>query len=359
MSTLLNVSSKKYAVIIGINYYNTSSELSGCINDAQNLKTFLMTKCNYTTNDIYLLLDDNVNIRPTKQNIINAFNLLLSKAAEGYSELWLSYSGHGSYLTDNNMDENDNKDEVICPVDYNTSGMISDDYIYENLLVKLPSTVTLFSLFDSCHSGSILDLPFIYKDTKLTNNNNTRHVANIVSISGCRDDQTSADAYINAKYQGAMTWSFLTALTNKNYTVNIVDLVNSMRLLLKNNYTQIPLLAVSFTSLYDKNLLSTTTINNTKPIKFKMTTDYWYRESSWNILSLKTNSYIFTANQTFTTKYQTVEVTKDLPLGLYELCVFDMYGDGGITSLVTDNNLILINAKFLAGKSAKYSFEIK
>jgi hypothetical protein len=37
---------KKCGLIIGINYTGSSSELNGCINDAQILKIFLTSKCN-------------------------------------------------------------------------------------------------------------------------------------------------------------------------------------------------------------------------------------------------------------------------------------------------------------------------
>ena len=36
--------------------------------------------------------------------------------------------------------------------------------------------------------------------------------AEIHMISGCRDDQTSADAWINSNYSGALTWSLCLVL---------------------------------------------------------------------------------------------------------------------------------------------------
>lgn len=64
-----------------------------------------------------------------------------------------------------------------------------------------------------------------------------------VLISGCRDDQTSADAYINRKYQGALTWA-LTSLvrTTPNITWNqVIEIVRNE--LSKNGYSQIPQLS--------------------------------------------------------------------------------------------------------------------
>ena len=73
MTTILNTTNKKYAVVIGINYFNTDSELRGCINDAKNLATFLKEKANYEEN-ITLLIDDGTTPLPTKANIIQSFN---------------------------------------------------------------------------------------------------------------------------------------------------------------------------------------------------------------------------------------------------------------------------------------------
>ena len=367
--SIINSTNKKFAVLIGINYVGTSSELNGCVNDANHLKSFLITKCGYLPENIFMLADDGVNQRPTRQNILNSFNLMINKATnEQFTELWLSYSGHGSYITDKNGDEKDGKDEVLCPVDYNTAGMIVDDLIYSDFVCKLPKTATLFSLMDCCHSGTVFDLPCLYNQSITVNNTNNKHVAKVISISGCRDDQTSADAYISNNYEGAMTWSFLNALANTNYNVKLMDLVNNMRILLASSYTQVPMLAVSSTDQYDRKLIDltqstpqTTPIVITptpKTIKFKMAVDYWFKESSWNVLSVSDNKYVYPTFNTFTYKYQTVEVTKDLLPGTYKLCIKDTYGDGGVNYLVANGLLTLSSGKMSSGKLAEYTFTV-
>lgn len=366
--SIINTSNKKFAVIIGINYVGSESQLNGCINDANHIKNFLITKCGYLQENILMLADDNINQKPTKQNIINSFATLVSKSTnEQFNELWFSYSGHGSYVRDTNGDEKDGNDEVLCPVDYATNGMIVDDFIYANLVAKLPQSATLFSIIDSCHSGTMFDLPFLYtQDNKIiSNNGNKSHVATVVSISGCRDDQTSADAYINSNYEGAMTWSFLNALANAKYNIKMTDLVNNMRILLKSDYTQVPLLAITNTADVDRLLIGSITIpttpdpSTTKPIKFKITTDYWFGESSWNVFSVTDNAYLWANFNKFTSRNQTTELTKQLKLGSYKLVINDTYGDGGVTSLVTDGVLTLVSAKMRSGRSAEYGFDVK
>src|SRR6202023_577986 len=108
----------------------------------------------------------------------------------------------------------------ICPLDFQTSGFIIDDDIRKLFIDKLPSNVVLVMLFDSCLSGTVCDLKYSYK----VDNNNTVSAAmklsqtkcSVIMISGCRDNQTSADAY---EYQGAMSASFI-ANYNNNITYN-------------------------------------------------------------------------------------------------------------------------------------------
>ncbi|QKF94870.1 caspase [Fadolivirus algeromassiliense] len=366
---VINQANKKFAVLIGINYFGTGSQLNGCINDANHLKLFLLEKCGYLPENIMMLTDDGLGVRPTKQNIINSFATLVSKATnEQFTELWFSYSGHGSYVTDYNSDENDGRDEVLCPVDYDTAGMITDDFIYANLVNKLPATATLFALTDACHSGTMFDLPFLYTNSLINNNKNTGHVANVMSISGCRDDQTSADAYIGSKYEGAMTWSFLNALSNSSYNIKLNDLLAKMRTLLLNNYTQVPQLALTKSLDLDRYFLqSGTTVTPTptpaptvvtKSVNFNVKVDYWYKESSWNVWSVTENKYVFDKDNVFTYKYQTSNVSRVLPVGTYKLCIKDTYGDGGVTAKVTTGIVTLVNASMRTGRLAEYTFTL-
>lgn len=362
---LINSCNKKFALVIGINYNDTHSQLLGCINDANHLKNFLTTKGGYLPSNILMLADDNINIQPTKQNILDAFNVLVNKATnEGFNELWISYSGHGSYVTDTNSDETDGRDEVICPVDYKSAGMISDDYIYDNFVCKLPDTCTLFSLMDCCHSGTVYDLPYLYTTSLVTNNTKNSHVAKICSISGCRDDQTSADAFFNNRYEGAMTWGFLNAMNNANYNIKLVDLCNNMRVLLSTQFTQVPQLAMSSKDLFDQYLMSSSAnsdislATNKKTIEFKISIGRRFSDSSWNVFSVTDGKYVYPSFNVFTAEYQITEVTKHLAPGTYKLIVKDTYGGGSVAYSVTDELVILASGKIKTGKLSEYTFDV-
>jgi hypothetical protein len=64
-------------------------------------------------------------------------------------------------------------------------------------------------------------------------------------LSGCKDEQYSADAYINGKYQGAMTWGFFEVLKKNNYkSISYQDLLSQIQTLLSaNKYEQVPQLS--------------------------------------------------------------------------------------------------------------------
>lgn len=74
----------------------------------------------------------------------------------------LTNAGHGGQTEDSNGDEEDAHDEVIYPADFRQAGHIVDDDMHSIMVSPLPPGVRLTAIFDSCHSGSALDLPYIY-----------------------------------------------------------------------------------------------------------------------------------------------------------------------------------------------------
>jgi hypothetical protein len=142
---------------------------------------------------------------------------------------------------DRSGDEKDGYDEMIVSKDLQG---ILDDELSAILKQCLKKDVTLFALFDSCHSGTVLDLKYQYLDSTGYNQSTVNEcveetVGNVYMISGCMDVQTSADAFINNKSQGAMTWSFLETLNTKS-NLSWNDLVVNMRNLLRTQFEQVP-----------------------------------------------------------------------------------------------------------------------
>lgn len=236
----IKINRKSQCLLVGINYFKTKNELFGCINDVQTLRI----KMNLSGFKNIVTLTDDKNPKPTRKIILDNFTNLLRRSQPG-ELIVFTYSGHGSNIRDRNKDETDNMDEYILPSDLNP---IIDDEFKTIIQQNLKKNVTLFALFDCCFSGTILDLKYQYMDSMnydkdIINNRVLDTSGDVIMISGCTDKQYSADAYIDKKYQGAMTWSFIESLRQlKNPSWR--ELVKQMRTLLKTNgYDQIPQLS--------------------------------------------------------------------------------------------------------------------
>jgi len=240
------MSRSKKALLVGINYKGTDAELNGCINDVSNIHQMLIQKFGYKEADITVLTDE-TELQPTRANILAYFlDLLLVSNCD----LYFHYSGHGSQMKDSNGDEADGMDEALVPIDYNESGLITDDEL-RGLLQCMQQSCKLTIVLDCCHSGSGMDLAYnlyerVGKNYLLTDPNSSktggRTHGQVVCLSGCMDSQTSADAYIGKQYQGALTANLLLALdTLSPRTRTYSNLYNTIkRGLATGKYTQIP-----------------------------------------------------------------------------------------------------------------------
>ncbi|EED88098.1 predicted protein [Thalassiosira pseudonana CCMP1335] len=152
------------AVMIGINYIGDNpGELSGCHNDVLNMKKYIMDVHGFEEDNIVVLMDDGEHTEPTHDNIMNAYKKVIADAEDG-DAIFLHYSGHGTKLRDDDFgEEKDGYDEALCPRDFASAGMIRDDDLYDILVKGCPDGVHMVSLMDCCHSGSIMDLPYIFK----------------------------------------------------------------------------------------------------------------------------------------------------------------------------------------------------
>lgn len=287
---------RRKALLIGINYFNTQNQLRGCINDAHNMLNFLTSRFGYQQQDIVVLTDDqNDMVRvPTRANIIRAMQWLV-KDARPNDSLFLHYSGHGGQTKDLDGDEEDGMDDVIYPVDFETAGDLVDDIMHDILIKPLQPGVRLTALFDSCHSGTVLDLPYTYstkgvikepnmwKDlgagglqaamayasgnksallgslgslattvkSKLGTNVDRERViqikfspADVIMLSGSKDNQTSADAVENGQATGAMSYAFVKVLSLQSEQ-SYLSLLQNMRQEMASKYSQKPQLSSS------------------------------------------------------------------------------------------------------------------
>jgi hypothetical protein len=257
-------SGSKLALLIACEYtaYEKSQKaqrLPGCHIDIKLAQKMMMEQYGYKANEFILLSDETSSLtQPTKSNILNQLDRVVTECKnKNISQLVIYYSGHGTQIRDTTGDEADGMDECLVPSDYIESGFITDDVFSERLWSKLTINTKVTCIFDCCNSGTIFDLPFIYeppdrlvRDPKLKNDKFTRPLPLILSISGCRDPQTSASAYRLEKtidWQGALSFVLRETLKENNYKpLKMNILLDTIRKkLAQRKFTQIPQLSVS------------------------------------------------------------------------------------------------------------------
>nr|CAG8503850.1 14064_t:CDS:2 [Entrophospora candida] len=250
---------------------------------------YQLSKCSelysFRESDMVILTDDQTNPSniPNRANIIKAMHWLVNGAAA-------NDSGHGGQEKDRNGDEEDGYDESIMPVDFKRNGTIIDDDMHAIMVRPLPPGVRLTAIFDSCHSGTALDLPYVYstrgmikepsiisdggnailtvgksylrgditgiKTTLMSfgkkvvsgnkisqrNKQNKSSPADVIMFSGCKDIQTSADTNEAGQSTGAMSYAFIKTLRS-NRNISYQQLLNYIRDILAEKYSQKPQLS--------------------------------------------------------------------------------------------------------------------
>ncbi|XP_058086466.1 metacaspase-1-like [Magnolia sinica] len=241
------VHGRKKAVICGISYRYSRHELKGCINDAKCMRHLLVNRFKFPESSIIMLTEEETDpFRiPTKHNLRMALFWLIQGCQPGDS-LVFHYSGHGSNQRNYNGDEVDGYDETLCPLDFETHGMIVDDEINATIVRPLPLGARLHAIIDACHSGTVLDLPFLCRMNRtgqyVWEDHRPRSGAwkgtsggEAISFSGCDDDQTSADtsALSRVTSTGAMTFCFIQAIERGN-GATYGSILNAMRTTIRN-----------------------------------------------------------------------------------------------------------------------------
>lgn len=261
----------KKAVLVGINRYRVpGADLRGCVPDVKNMSRLIQDHYGFESGDITMITDYDA----TKKAMEKAITGLISGAKKG-DVLLLHYSGHGSNVPDDNGDEPDHRDEILCPTDLDWYDPFRDDWL-RKVFDGLKSGVSLTFVSDSCHSGTVTraieppdaevierylpspwDIANVESGRDLTGTTRgTVHKAPAakrkardivpvdipeVLIAGCRDDQTSADAHIDGGYAGALTYNLVEALTEAKTPLSYRELHDqTCDKLKRGRYDQVP-----------------------------------------------------------------------------------------------------------------------
>jgi len=228
------------ALLVGINRYpDPSKELRGCVNDVLLMRETLTRHYGFTDPGGIRILTDH---RATTAAILEGLAWLVDGVASGDS-LVFHYSGHGSQVPDRNGDERDGLDEILCPYDLDWAHPLTDDDLAA-AVAPIPKGALLTVILDCCHSGTGLREPS--RNGAGIRPRYLPHLAepvafprpvrrfgasvaktNAVLLAACRDDQTSADAFIGGKYRGAHTWFLCQSLRNADWNSTYRDLVSA------------------------------------------------------------------------------------------------------------------------------------
>jgi hypothetical protein len=244
----------RYALIISCSYIGKSYELKGTYNNG---KTFY----NYVNNidQIYngkiIWMNDrliNTDCYPTKNNIINKikyiFDLIYSDGND--SEFILYYSGHGSHISGDNINEVP-KDNILAPLDYDDTDNNENKVVITNdelkYLLTLGKHLTrIYLIFDCHHRGAMCDLKYTYSFDPVssyiirhtqtdTNNYDTSIKSIVLMINICEDDDTeiNTESQQNNKIPGLMTSSFVDVIKT-SYSKDIFSVAKLINQIIKN-----------------------------------------------------------------------------------------------------------------------------
>ena len=219
------------ALCVGINDYPGSDmDLAGCVNDARDWQTLLERRGHHVDH-----LHDS---EATRARIVEALKAVIGQAGEDDSVVF-TFSGHGSWLPDDDRDEPDARDEMMCPHDVMKEQYLLDDDLYEIFCTKRAGA-RLYVIADSCHSGSVVRYaaapaepdgaplkarflpPYVFARGDRVLERAIDRAANTPApmklrypallFSGCQDTEFSYDATFNGRSNGAFTRTAIDAL---------------------------------------------------------------------------------------------------------------------------------------------------
>ncbi len=271
----------KKALIVGINDYAPvgagGPDLRGCVADARDMANTLHVLGIVPAVPASMRILTNANA--TRANILSGLKWLIT-GAKAKDVLVFYYSGHGSQIPDPSSEESvDHMDETICPHDFASAGMITDD-VLRQAITGLAAGANLDVILDSCHSGTAtrelanftvryVDPPLeqsFFRDAnpradlrRLMGRGAAARDAvvvpglNHVLWAGCRDNQLSGEGPIDGGIRGFFTYCFCKALraTYPNVTRGRLDSIVTPAVKAKNT-SQTPQLEGTTASINEK-----------------------------------------------------------------------------------------------------------
>lgn len=250
---------KMAALLVGVNKYGGGADLRGCVADTTAMYEWLARNRGLKTSMTQILTDG----QATRANILRRLQWLAGQDAE---VAVFCFSGHGTRVQDLDADEETGFDQAIVPVDYQRAGLILDDDL-RRIYLTVPRQTKLIALLDSCYSArsdrGLFDSfknymkrrsprvlpPELISDEAIKKTYASQlwqappAARNVLLLSGCRDFETSADAYFGNKagYRGAFTYHLQRAIQILGPKADPLAIIEeTRRTLAAGKFTQIP-----------------------------------------------------------------------------------------------------------------------
>ncbi|MDM8541873.1 caspase family protein [Desulfococcaceae bacterium HSG9] len=219
-------SAEKHALLIGINDYRGTNldPLQGCVNDVELIKEILHNKYEFKDERITVL--KNADAKHT--DIEKAIRNLCARIRPG-DAVYIHYSGHGSFRSDlNNEDEREKQDQTWVSYGARSGRFagidnhdILDDELNEWLQPVFAKTQQAIFVSDSCHSASVTRGDVVMRggppDEKAhplaIRKSKSAKFKTGVRIGAARDDEKAGEAdFQNGKRHGLFTYYWAKAL---------------------------------------------------------------------------------------------------------------------------------------------------
>ncbi|KAJ2156416.1 Ca(2+)-dependent cysteine protease [Coemansia sp. RSA 552] len=165
-----NLTGTKYALIIGINYYELEYSQTSNINSAHSIKLLLMSRYGYQEQNIILLSDglEDERCHPTFRGITAAIERMMSQVKPNDAVFFYFCGfGHLPYQLRDRRTEvlgaiRHLRCDYILPSDFECMGAIDAEYLHHFLVRQLPSSARLTALFNCIINETGLGVPYKY-----------------------------------------------------------------------------------------------------------------------------------------------------------------------------------------------------
>ena len=280
-----------YALLIGIDRYEPNSlykDLKGCVRDIDLVADYLKKTLKIPSKQIWKLTSPfeetsmlsgiraaRQEVKPTYENIVNAFQDITNKAQLG-EQVYIHYAGHGGRAVTiyPELEGEQRQDEGIVPMDIGSSdGRYLRDVEIATLLKRLTDKGCIVTvIFDSCHSGgatrgdcairgnenNVVDTTARSKDSLVASRaellNNWRSLTqtdpelsagwlpnanDYVFLAACRPTEFAYEYAVSGeKRHGALTYWMIDTLTSSTSILTYKSLYNRVKGMIQSKFPQ-------------------------------------------------------------------------------------------------------------------------